>query len=127
MAMATLVKEVRFEAAHRLPHVPENHKCQRLHGHSFRIEIHVHGEVHPEKGWVMDYADIAAGFHPLWLQLDHHYLNDIPGLENPTSENIAQWIWQRLVLHLPQLQQIVVHETCMSRCLFIGHKETTTA
>lgn len=115
-----LVKEFRFEAAHRLPRVPPDHKCARLHGHSFRIEVHVSGPVNPVSGWLMDFSDLRQAFAPLMDQLDHNYLNDIQGLENPTSENLAQWIWIRLKARLPQLVQITVHETCTSRCIYRG-------
>ena len=81
-----LRKTFQFEAAHRLPNVPPGHKCARLHGHSFRLEIRVRGPLDPTLGWVMDFADIKAAFQPIYEQLDHHYLNDVPGLENPTSE-----------------------------------------
>jgi len=91
-----IYKEFSIEAAHRLPHVPEGHKCARLHGHSFQVSIHVSGEVEPQAGWVMDFADIKAAFRPIYERLDHHYLNDISGLENPTSENLARWIWHEL-------------------------------
>ena len=115
-----LVHEFRFEAAHRLPKVPPGHKCARLHGHSFRIEIHVSGDLDPQTGWIMDFADIKAAFKPLYDQLDHHYLNDIEGLENPTSERLAAWIWDRLKPALPLLSEIVVHETCTSGCRHRG-------
>ena len=115
-----LRKTFQFEAAHLLPHLPEGHKCRRLHGHSFRAEIVVHGECDPKLGWVMDYADISDLFKPLWEQLDHRYLNEIPGLENPTSENVAVWIWHRLKPQLPQLTEIVVAETCTARCVYRG-------
>jgi 6-pyruvoyltetrahydropterin/6-carboxytetrahydropterin synthase len=115
-----LFKAFTLEAAHRLPHVPAGHKCARLHGHSFRIEIHVSGEA--ETGWVMDFADIKAAFRPLYDQLDHHYLNEIEGLENPTSERLAIWIWERLRPVLPLLSAIVVHETCTSGCRYTGPK-----
>ena len=98
---------------HRLPNVPAGHKCARMHGHSFRIEIHVSGEVGPESGWVMDFADLRRAFQPLFDQLDHHCLNDIDGLSNPTSENLARWIWERLLPALPQLSRVVVQETCI--------------
>ena len=88
-----IFKVFTIEAAHRLPNVPEGHKCARLHGHSFRVELHVGGEPGADTGWVMDFADIKAAFRPLYDQLDHHYLNDIEGLENPTSERMAMWIW----------------------------------
>ena len=84
-----IFKVFTLEAAHRLPHVPAGHKCARLHGHSFRVEIHVSGPVDPHSGWVMDFADIKAAFQPLYEQLDHHYLNEVEGLDNPTSERLA--------------------------------------
>lgn len=115
-----LFKEFTFEAAHRLPHVPEGHKCGRLHGHSFRIELHVRGPVDPHLGWVMDFAQLKDAFQPLYDQLDHHYLNEIQGLENPTSENLACWIWDRLKPELPELSKIVVRETCTSGCIYGG-------
>ena len=88
-----IFKAFTLEAAHRLPNVPEGHKCARLHGHSFRVEIHVAGELGPHTGWIMDFGDIKAAFKPLYDRLDHHYLNDIEGLDNPTSERLAVWIW----------------------------------
>jgi len=108
------------EAAHRLPQVPPGHKCARLHGHSFRIELHVRGTVEEQSGWVMDFADIKSAFQPTYDRLDHHYLNDIPGLENPTSENLARWIWRELQPLLPGLAKVVVHETCTSGCAYAG-------
>jgi len=98
-----LRKTFQFEAAHLLPNLPPSHKCRRLHGHSFQAEIVIAGECDPKLGWLMDYADISDAFKPVWGQLDHRYLNEIPGLENPTSENIAVWIWERLKPSLPLL------------------------
>ena len=115
-----IFKEFGFEAAHRLPNLPADHKCARLHGHSFRVEVHVHGPVDPEQGWVMDFADVKHAFRPLYEQLDHHYLNEIEGLENPTSENLARWIWERLEGALPGLCRIVVRETCTAGCIYEG-------
>ena len=115
-----IFKEFTFEAAHRLPNVPEGHKCARLHGHSFRIAIYVRGEVDSHAGWIMDFADIKAAFRPILDQLDHFYLNEIPGLENPTSEIIAQWVWRKLKPELPELSRIVLHETCTSGCVYRG-------
>jgi 6-pyruvoyltetrahydropterin/6-carboxytetrahydropterin synthase len=109
-----------LEAAHRLPQVPPGHKCARVHGHSFRVAIHVAGPVDVVQGWVMDFAELTGRFQPLFDQLDHHYLNDVPGLENPTSENLAQWIWIRLKPGLPALSRIVVHETCTAGCEYRG-------
>ena len=116
----TVVREVRFEAAHHLPRTPEGHKCRRLHGHSYRVEIHVTGPVDPEKGWVCDFDDLRRAFTPLREQLDHHTLNDIEGLENPTSELLARWIWERLSPALPGLSAVVIAETCTSRCIYNG-------
>jgi 6-pyruvoyltetrahydropterin/6-carboxytetrahydropterin synthase len=115
-----LRKTVQFEAAHLLPNLPPTHKCRRLHGHSFRAEIVVAGDCDPKLGWLMDYADISEAFKPLFERLDHRYLNEIPGLENPTSENIAVWIWERLKPKLPLLTEIIVAETCLSRCVYRG-------
>jgi 6-pyruvoyltetrahydropterin/6-carboxytetrahydropterin synthase len=118
-----IFKEFTFEAAHRLPHVPPEHKCRRLHGHSFRVEIHVRGDVDPETGWVMDFADLKRAFQPLYDQLDHNYLNEIEGLENPTSEVLARWVWQQLRPRLPGLSQVLVRETCTSGCIYRGEDE----
>ena len=119
-----LFKVFQIEAAHYLPHVPEGHKCRRIHGHSFVIEIHVDGPVDEQLGWVMDFADLKAAFQPLYEQLDHHFLNEIEGLENPTSENLARWIWQRLKPELPELCRVVIRETCTSGCSYRGEKNS---
>ena len=115
-----LRKTFQFEAAHLLPHLPKAHKCRRLHGHSFKVEVAVAGKCDPKLGWVMDYADISAAVKPVWSKLDHFYLNEIPGLDNPTSENLAVWIWNRLQPKLPLLTEVVVAETCQSRCVYRG-------
>jgi len=115
-----LRKSFQFEAAHRLPFLPELHKCRRLHGHSFKVDIVVAGECDPKLGWLMDYADIKTAFKPLWEQLDHNYLNEIPGLENPTSEVVAVWIWERLKPRLPLLTEVVVAETCTAKAVYRG-------
>lgn len=115
-----IFKVFTLEAAHRLPNVPEGHKCSRLHGHSFRVEVHLTGDLGVDTGWVMDFGDVKAAFQPIYDQLDHHYLNDIDGLNNPTSERLAIWIWERLKPRLPPLSEIVVHETCTSGCRYRG-------
>jgi 6-pyruvoyltetrahydropterin/6-carboxytetrahydropterin synthase len=119
-----LRRTFQFEAAHLLPHLPETHKCRRLHGHSFQVEIVVTGEVIPEFGWVMDYADVKAAFKPLWERLDHYYLNEVKGLENPTSENLAIWIWNELKPRLPLLSEVVVAETCTAKCVYRGPQQS---
>jgi len=117
---AYLTKSFTFEAAHRLPTFPEGHKCRRLHGHSFKVDVVVAGNVDQQRGYLVDYGDIKAAFEPIRQQLDHQYLNEIPGLENPTSEMLARWIWQRLAPVLPQLSAVIVRETCDSGCEYRG-------
>jgi 6-pyruvoyltetrahydropterin/6-carboxytetrahydropterin synthase len=120
-----LFTEFTFEAAHRLPNVAPEHKCARLHGHSYRIVVHVEGPVGVESGMVIDFADIKAAVKPIVDEhLDHYYLNDVPGLENPTSENLARWLWQKLLPGLPLLSAIQVRETCTSGCVYRGEDET---
>jgi len=115
-----LVKDFRFEAAHWLPNVPENHKCRRIHGHSFRGEVAVRGELDPATGWVMDFADLKRAVDPLVDRLDHYLLNEIEGLSNPTSEILSIWLWDRLVAVVPKLHRITIEETCTSRCHYFG-------
>lgn len=115
-----IFKEFTFEAAHRLPNVPQDHKCARLHGHSYQVAVHVEGDVDAKAGWVMDFADISSAMKPVLARLDHYYLNEIDGLENPTSEVVARWIWERVSRTLPGLSQIVVRETCTSGCAYRG-------
>ncbi|KJS06362.1 MAG: 6-carboxy-5,6,7,8-tetrahydropterin synthase [Gammaproteobacteria bacterium BRH_c0] len=115
-----IFKEFSFEAAHLLPNVAAGHKCGRLHGHSFQVTLYVAGEPGDNSGWIMDFADIKTAFKPVYDRLDHYYLNDIPGLENPTSENIARWIWRELKPALPPLSRIMIRETCTSGCIYSG-------
>ena len=116
-----LVKEFRFESAHRLPNVPAEHKCFRLHGHSFRCEVAVRGEVDPKTGWFIDYAEISEAFEPIRQMLDHNYLNEIDGLENATSENLARWVWERLEGRIRGLHRVTIRETCTARCDYFGN------
>src|SRR5262245_39538476 len=106
-----LTHEFRFEAAHRLPRVPPGHKCARLHGHSFKVELAIEGPVNPETGWFLDFSELFDVWRPLHDRLDHNYLNEVEGLENPTSENLAKWVWDELKPALPSLCQVTVHET----------------
>lgn len=118
-----IFKEFTFDAAHHLPNMPEGHKCGRLHGHSFHVSVYVKGPVDEKSGWVQDYADIKTAFSPILDQLDHFYLNKIEGLQNPTSENIARWIWWKLLPELTGLCRIVVRETASNGCVYCGEKE----
>ena len=117
-------KDFTFEAAHRLPNVPPEHKCARLHGHSFRARVTVAGPVGETTGWVVDFGELKEAIGPLREQLDHHYLNEIAGLENPTSENLARWLWERLAPSLAGLTEIRVSETCTTGCIYRGEKES---
>jgi 6-pyruvoyltetrahydropterin/6-carboxytetrahydropterin synthase len=115
-----IFKEFRFESAHRLPNVPEGHKCARLHGHSFLVKVEVEGPIGADTGWVMDFSKIGDAFNPILDRLDHYFLNDIPGLENPTSEVLARWIWNELYPQLAELSSIEIRETCTSGCIYNG-------
>ncbi len=117
---ATLVKDFRFESAQTLPMAGEGHKCGRMHGHSFLVEISVDGEVDPQTGWIYDHSRISRAMNPLVDLLDHAYLNEIEGLENPTIELMAAWLWERLSPDLPGLSEIVIHETPTARCRYRG-------
>jgi 6-pyruvoyltetrahydropterin/6-carboxytetrahydropterin synthase len=123
MESMEIFKEFSIEAAHWLPNVPAGHKCGRLHGHSFHIELHVSGPVDPKLGWVLDFADIKKAFKGIEDQIDHRCLNEVAGLENPTSENLCRWLWQKLKPELPTLSKIVVRETCTSGCIYTGELE----
>ncbi|HEY3278437.1 MAG TPA: 6-carboxytetrahydropterin synthase QueD [Syntrophorhabdaceae bacterium] len=118
-----IFKSFTLDMAHRLPNVPAGHKCGNIHGHTFTVKIYVRGPIHEQFGWIMDFADLAAAFEPLRAQLDHCYLNDIEGLENPTSEHLAKWIWDRLKPSLPILCKIVVQESPHSGCIYSGEEE----
>jgi 6-pyruvoyltetrahydropterin/6-carboxytetrahydropterin synthase len=122
--MMEIFKEFTFEAAHRLPNVGPGHKCGRLHGHSFRVDVYVTGPIGERSGWVVDFAEIKDAFKPIDDLLDHRYLNEIPGLENPTSENLATWIWAKLHQTLPSLSKLIVRETCTTGCIYEGSEQS---
>ena len=111
-----------FEAAHRLPQVPTTHRCYRLHGHSYRVELQLDGPVDPLSGFIVDFFDVEAAFAPLLGRLDHQCLNDVEGLENPTAENIAIWIFDRIKPALPQMTTVIVYETPNSWVEYDGIK-----
>ena len=117
---ARLTKEFRFEAAHTLPSLPEGHKCRQMHGHSFKVEIHIEGEIDPSIGWIYDHKEISKAMKPLIDQMDHSYLNDIEGLESPTIEIMAAWFWKKLAPDLPGLAEIKIYETPTASCSFFG-------
>lgn len=113
-----------FEAAHYLPNLPNDHKCKRLHGHSFRFEVFVENFLDPVYKWVMDYGEISRIVKSIVDEyLDHRLLNEIEGLENPTSEQIAIWLWRKIYPKIPNLKQIIVYETCSSKAIYNGEEE----
>lgn len=118
---ARLTKLFTFEAAQTIPHLNPDHKCTRMHGHSFKIEISIQGEVNPHVGWIYDHANITQAMTPLLKLVDHAYLNEVEGLENPTIENICAWFWKKLSSPLPGLFEIVLHETPTARCSYRGN------
>ena len=119
---AELVKTFRFEAAHALPNVPEGHKCRRLHGPGYRVDIHVTGRPDPKTGWVIDFALIKQAVEPILGELDHRCLNDIPGLANSTSETLCGYLWDRIAPKLSGLSAITVWESDTSRCTYRGRE-----
>ncbi len=118
-----IFKSFTFEAAHRLPNLPEGHKCRRLHGHTFTVTLHIQGKVDSQTGWIIDFAEIKHAFAPLLNRFDHHDLNEIDGLENPTSENLARYIWQQLKTSLPSLSKVVVQENPNCGAIYQGEDE----
>ncbi len=121
-----LFKSFTFEAAHRLPHAPDGHKCARLHGHSYQVTVRLEGPVDPLTGWVVDFAEISAAMAPLLDQLDHRYLNELDGLDNPTSEVLAVWVWDHVESALPDLAAVEVRETCTAGCTYRGPQGHTS-
>ncbi|MGK2233244.1 6-carboxytetrahydropterin synthase QueD [Colwellia polaris] len=116
-----IYKDFMFEAAHKLPNVPAGHKCGRLHGHSYKVRIHLEGIVNKDTGWFIDFSDVKSIFKPIYDQLDHNYLNDIKGLENPTAEVISKWIWEELKPSLSELSAIELMETCTCGVVYKGN------
>ncbi len=115
---AEIVKEFHFEAAHHLPEVAPTHKCSRLHGHHFRVEVAVEGEVDPVLGWVMDFGDLARVAREVVAALDHRDLNQLPELRNPTSENLAFLLYHQFAERVPGVCAVTVHESPTSRCTY---------
>jgi 6-pyruvoyltetrahydropterin/6-carboxytetrahydropterin synthase len=120
MAIMEIYKTLRFDAAHRLTGVPPTHKCSAMHGHGFALKVFLRGPVDPKTGFVMDFGDLAKVCAPVLKQLDHAILNEIEGLENPTSENMSVWIWNILKPQLPLLSKIIIKETESSGCIYTG-------
>jgi 6-pyruvoyltetrahydropterin/6-carboxytetrahydropterin synthase len=121
--LVELKKIYSFEAAHHLPRVPAGHKCSRMHGHSYRVEVVVRGPVNPQTGWLIDFAVIDEAWAELFRQFDHHTLNDIHGLDNPTCENLCGFVWQALGKAVPHLSAVTVWETADSCSTYRGEAD----
>jgi len=122
--MPTVFKRFSFDAAHQLPGLVPGHRCGRIHGHTFHLEVRCHGPIHPRTGMVVAYEDIKAAVLPVLADLDHHLLNELPGLEIPTTENIAAYLWQRLRPALPLLSELLLQETATAGILYRGPEVT---
>lgn len=120
---AELIKQFRFDAAHSLPNVPPGHKCGGPHGHSYRVDVHIVGEVDPHTGWVIDFGEIKRIVGPLIDRLDHASLNEVEGLANSTSEMLAAWLFERIRPDLPGLSAVTVHESDTARCVYRGEDQ----
>jgi 6-pyruvoyltetrahydropterin/6-carboxytetrahydropterin synthase len=120
---ASLTKTIGFESAHFLPTFPQDHKCRRMHGHSFRVDVTITGKVDPDAGYLMDFGELSALLRPIVDRLDHRVLNDIPGLENPTAELVAKYLWDALSPDLPLLEKVLVRETCTSAAAYAGPRK----
>ena len=119
---AEIIKTFRFEAAHSLKTAPEGHKCRRLHGHSYRVDVHVTGRTDPKTGWIMDFGEITRAVEPILTKLDHRNLDEVPGLANSTSELLAKYLWDRIAPVLPGLSGVTVWESNTSRCVYRGRE-----
>ncbi len=115
-----LVREFRFEAAHRLTSLPEGHRCAMLHGHSYKVALALAGPLDERAGWLMDFGEIEAAWRPVYDQLDHGNLNEVLGLTNPTCELLTKWIWDALKPSLHQLERVTVWETSDASCEYEG-------
>ncbi|MGI8893522.1 MAG: 6-carboxytetrahydropterin synthase QueD [Bacteroidia bacterium] len=115
-----IFKKYYFDSAHYLPNVPENHKCRNMHGHTYKLIVFVKGDTDIDKGWVMDFAELKNAINPIIEIVDHKILNDISGLENPTCENIAKWLWIKIKEKIPALIRIELHETPTTGVIYQG-------
>lgn len=113
-------KQFIFDAAHFLPNVPDGHKCKNIHGHTYHLTVLIDGPLQEKLGWVIDYGDLKKAIAPVIMQVDHQLLNNIPGLENPTSEMLVVWIWQQIKPVLPLLKRLELYETPTSGVIYEG-------
>jgi 6-pyruvoyltetrahydropterin/6-carboxytetrahydropterin synthase len=115
-----IFKEFSFDSAHYLPNVPLTHKCREMHGHTYRLTVFLEGRPNMETGWIIDFADLKKIVNKTLAIIDHKCLNTVTGLENPTCEMLAIWIWDRLKKELPILSEIQLYETITSGVVYSG-------
>lgn len=115
-----IFKKYYFDSAHFLPNVPENHKCRNMHGHTYKLIVFISGNIENNNGWVMDFAVLKNTINSIIEIIDHKVLNDISGLENPTCENIARWLWVKIKVVIPELTRIELHETPTTGVIYNG-------
>jgi len=115
-----IYKQFSFDSAHFLPAVPEGHKCGNMHGHTYMLTVFIEGHPNENSGWIIDYGDLKKSIQPIIEKLDHHLLNEIPGLKNPTSENLSIWLWNNIKPLVPGLKRIELKETPTSGVIFEG-------
>lgn len=115
-----IYKTFQFDSAHYLPNVPNGHKCGVMHGHTYYLKISISGKPGEYTGWIVDYTEIKKKIKPLIDLLDHQVLNTIPGLENPTAENLSIWLWKKIKPEFPGLSRIELNETPTSGVIYEG-------
>jgi 6-pyruvoyltetrahydropterin/6-carboxytetrahydropterin synthase len=116
----TIFRQFTFDSAHFLPMVPEGHKCRQIHGHTYRLTVFLEGPIDEKLGWVADFAGIKQSINSVLDLIDHKMLNNIEGLENPTCELLAVWLWDKIKISIPYLQRIELHETPTSGVIYEG-------
>lgn len=115
-----IFKEFTFDSAHSLPNVPDGHKCKAIHGHTYHLKVFIEGELDAHLGWVMDFAVVKKAIKPVIDKIDHKYMNEIEGLENPTCEMIAKWLWDQIKPEIPKMIRVELHETPTSGVVYEG-------
>ena len=115
-----LFKQFTFDSAHFLPNVPDGHKCKEIHGHTYHLKVWIEGDLEPHYEWVMDFAVLKKAVEPVIKSIDHKLMNNLPGLENPTCERIAIWLWDKIKPQIPQLKRVELNETPTSGVIYEG-------
>ncbi len=115
-----IFKKYYFDAAHYMAEFEENHNYRKMHGHSFEVTVKLKGDINRKNNWVMDLEELDSFVDPELSKLDHSILNEVDGLEKPTSENIAKWLWSKLIKKIPNLDSIEINRPRIGGCIFNG-------